>query len=238
GLLIFSLFWIGHVNAEENKNWEFEIAPFYLWAVNMDGDLTTMGNTSQLQMDFGQITDTLEGLFTVHFEGMNKNNWGFLVDISYINLNDQQTTPGPTMDVDFTTVMTEAAGIYKINYGANSLDLIGGIRYYSLDTEIDVAGAPPRVDKNKDWVDAMAGVRYNWRIADKWGFMARGDLGLGGSDLAWNLAGIFEYQPWKHASFIFGYRYMDIDYDDGSGNDLFRYDVAMHGPLLGINFKW
>ncbi len=135
------------VNAEESKNWEFKLAPFYLWAVNMDGDMTLQGNTVPLTIDFDQIVDNLEGLFTVHFEGMHKSNWGFLADISYININDTQTSPGPTMNIDFTTVMTELAGVYQMNLGADSVDFFGGIRYYKLEAEIDVVGAPPRVDR-------------------------------------------------------------------------------------------
>ena len=225
----------------KEKNWEFNLAPFYLWAVSMDGDMTVKGNTSSLQPDFSEIASNLEGIFTVHFEGMHNSGWGFLTDVSYLNLGGQQTTPGPlpiTLDVDFTNVMVELAGVYRISLGENALDLIGGIRYYGLDTEIDVIGAPPRVDKDKDWTDAMLGARYTWTITDRWIFMARGDIGFGGSDLAWNLAGLFNYQPWKHVSLLFGYRYMDIDYKDGSGADLFRYDVTMYGPLLGVNFVW
>ncbi len=142
------------------------------------------------------------------------------------------------MNVDFTTVMTELAGVYRIDLDANSVDLVGGIRYYNLETEIDVVGDPARTDKDQDWTDAMLGARYNWAIADKWSFMGRGDIGFGGSNLALNLAGLFEYQPWKYVSLLFGYRYMSIDYDKGSGADLFNYDVKMHGPLLGVNFTW
>ena len=142
------------------------------------------------------------------------------------------------MDIDFTSVMNEFAGLYRFSLGANSLDLIGGIRYYDLEAEITVVGAPPRVDKSQDWVDAMLGARYICNFTDKWSFMARGDIGFGGSDLTWNLAGLFEYQPWKHVSLLAGYRYMDIDYEDGSGADLFKYDVSMYGPLLGVNFVW
>lgn len=229
------------VNAGESSDtgdWDFNLAPFYLWAVSMDGDMTVMGNTAPLQADFDEIVDNLEALFTVHFEGMHNSCWGFLTDISYLNLGDQQTTPGPTLDVDFTTVMAEFAGVYRFILGANALDLIGGIRYYDLDAEIDVVGVPPRIDKSQDWVDAMLGARYMWTITDKWNFKARGDIGFGGSDLAWNLAGLFEYQPWKHVSLLAGYRYMSIDYEDGSGADLFKYDVTMYGPLLGLNFVW
>ncbi len=34
------------------------------------------------------------------------------------------------------------------------------------------------------------------------------------------------------------YRYMDIDYVDGSGADLFKYDMTMQRPLLGLNCVW
>ncbi len=225
----------------KEKNWDFNLAPFYLWAVSIDADLTAMGNNQQLKADFSEIASSLEAIFTVHFEGMHKSGWGFLTDVEYLNLGGQQTTPGPlplTLDIDFTLVMAELAGIYRFKLDENALDLIGGIRYYGLDTEIDVIDAPPRVDKDKDWVDAMLGVRYIWTITDRWDFIARGDIGFGGSDLAWNLAGLFNYQPWKHVSLLFGYRYMNVDYEDGSGADLFKYDMTIHGPVFGFNFFW
>ena len=225
----------------KEKNWEFNLAPFYLWAVSIDGDLTVMGNTQQLKADFDEITSSLEGIFTVHFEGMHKSGFGFLTDVSYLNFGGQQATPGPaplTLDVDLTFVMAELAGIYRFNLNENALDLIFGGRYYGLDTEIDIVGVPPRVDKDKDWVDAMLGARYIWTITDKWDFVARGDIGFGGSELAYNFAGLFKYQPWKHVSLLFGYRYMDVDYEDGSGADLFKYDMTIHGPVFGVNFSW
>jgi len=225
----------------KEKNWEFNLAPFYLWAVSIDGDLTVMGNGQSLQADFDELASNLEGFFTVHFEGMHKSGFGFLTDVSYLNFGGQQATPGPpplTLDVDLTFVMAELAGIYRFNLNENALDLIFGGRYYGLDTEIDIVGVPPRVDKDKDWVDAMLGARYIWTITDKWDFIARGDIGFGGSDLAYNLAGLFNYQPWKHVSLLFGYRYMDVDYEDGSGADLFKYDMTIHGPVFGVNFSW
>jgi hypothetical protein len=82
----------------------------------------------------------------------------------------------------------------------------------------------------------MLGARYIWTLSNKWNFIARGDIGFGGSSPPWNVAGLFKYQPWKYVSLLFVYRYMSIDYDDGSGPTLFRCDVSMHGPLLWLNF--
>jgi hypothetical protein len=225
----------------KEKNWEFNLAPFYLWAISVDGDLTVSGNTQQVTADFNDIASNLEGIFTIHLEGMHKSGFGFLTNVDYLNLSGQQTTPGPlplTLDVDLALVMAELAGIYRLKLGGNALDLIYGGRYYGLDTEVDIVGVPPKIDKDKDWVDAMIGARYIWNISDKWDFMARGDIGFGGSEQAWNLAGRFNYHPWKHVSLLFGYRYMDVDYEDGSGADLFKYDVSIYGPLLGVNFVW
>ena len=114
---------------QDKDTWEFNLAPLYLWAINMDGDMTVMGNTASIQADFNKITSKLEKIFTVHFEGMHNSGWGFLTDVSYLNLGDQQTTPESlTIDVDFTNLMVELAGVYRFNLEKNDLDLIGGIR--------------------------------------------------------------------------------------------------------------
>ena len=231
-------------DTSDRGDWKFNLAPFYLWAVSMDGEMTTGTNTTPVVADFKDLASSLEALFTVHFEGMHKTGWGFLVDVNYLTLSGQQTIPNPVpvaLDVDFTSVMTELAGIYRFSLGENTFDVIGGARYYSLEPEINITSAAPlpsRIDKTQDWWDLMIGGRYIWTINEKWNFKSRGDVGFVGSDLTWNVVGLFEFQPWKYVSLIAGYRYMDIDYEDGSGADLFKYDMTMHGPLLGVNFVW
>ena len=129
----------------KEKNWDFNLAPFYLWATSIDGNLTVMGNNQQLKADFNELTDSLEAFFTVHFEGMHKSGWGLLTDVSYLNFEGQQTTPGPlplTLDGDFTLVMAELAGVYRLEMNENAFDLIGGVRYYALDAAIDIVGSP------------------------------------------------------------------------------------------------
>jgi hypothetical protein len=55
-----------------SKNWEFALAPLYIWGVNMDGEMTLKDRTQSLQLDFDQIFDNLEVIFTFHFEGLYK----------------------------------------------------------------------------------------------------------------------------------------------------------------------
>ena len=39
-------------------------------------------------------------------------------------------------------------------------------------------------------------------------------------------------------SLYVGYRALDMDYESGSGNDLFRYDVLTAGPQIGVAFRF
>ena len=32
-------------------------------------------------------------------------------------------------------------------------------------------------------------------------------------------------------------RYLDVDHEDGSGADVFKYDMATAGPGIGVSFK-
>ena len=31
---------------------------------------------------------------------------------------------------------------------------------------------------------------------------------------------------------------IDQDYEEGTGRDRYKWDVTMHGPIAGINFRW
>jgi len=244
-LLLVLIFTAAYAEDTPDKgDWKFNLSPFYLWAVSMDGEMTTGTITTPVVADFKDLASNLETIFTLHFEGMHQTGWGFLVDVEYFNLSGQQTMPSPvpvSLDIDFTSVMTELAGIYRFSLGENVFDIIGGARYYSLEPEINITSTlplPPKIDKTQDWWDLMIGGRYIWIFNEKLNLKARGDVGFFGSDLTWNIEGLFEYKPWKHVSLLAGYRYMDIDYEDGSGADLFIYDMTMHGPMLGVNFSW
>ena len=35
-----------------------------------------------------------------------------------------------------------------------------------------------------------------------------------------------------------GYRWLDIDYSTGEGNELFTYDVLTQGPVVGVGFRF
>jgi hypothetical protein len=42
----------------------------------------------------------------------------------------------------------------------------------------------------------------------------------------------------KWLSVDFGYRWLNIDYETGEGDTLFRWDVLTQGPVIGFVFKF
>jgi hypothetical protein len=116
-----------------SKDWEFSLAPMYLWAVSIDGDQTVKGTKVDLDVPFSDIFDSLNGALTFHFEGLYKQRWGFFSDLNYIVL---EMDDGAT-DIDFTEIMFELAGFYRFTRGPHAIDGLGGLRYSSMDVELD-----------------------------------------------------------------------------------------------------
>ncbi|MGE5238372.1 MAG: hypothetical protein ACM3ON_06185 [Chloroflexota bacterium] len=52
-----------------SKDWEFSLAPMYLWAVSIDGEQTVKGNKVDLDVSFSDVWGNLNGALIFHFEG-------------------------------------------------------------------------------------------------------------------------------------------------------------------------
>ncbi|MEJ2136996.1 MAG: hypothetical protein P8X86_17345 [Desulfofustis sp.] len=231
-----------HARAEKG-DWEFNLAPFYLWAINISGDQTIGPISAPVNVEFNDIFDNLDGAFIVHFEAAYQNRWGFLVDVNYLDLENKQSLANSlTRKVDLDITMAELSGFRRWNLDQHNLDVIVGGRYVRVANNISVLGGPALVDGAQDWIDPLVGGRWIWNFAEDWAFVGRGDIGgFGvGSNFAWQAAGILEWQPFKYVSFLAGYRAVGMDYEDGNQRspDYFNFDATVHGPVLGINFKW
>jgi hypothetical protein len=229
---------------ESSDSWKFRLSPLYLWVINLNGDQTIASQTVPIDIKLGDVINNVEAVFTANFEAVHNNQWGLLVDFTYVNIDGSQTTGTVTQEVDFKTVLAEIDGFYRAIGGEHNLDLLLGLRYMSMDTDINISGAPPPIPPSlggkKDWVDPIIGARWVWKFADRWALLVRGDIGgFGvGSDFTWQAAGLVDWQPFKYVSFTAGYRALYQDYEEGSGRDLFKYDATMHGPVIGFSIKW
>jgi hypothetical protein len=70
-----------------------------------------------------------------------------------------------------------------------------------------------------------------------------GDIGgFGvGSDLTWQLfAGYsFDFAVWQSILHgLVGYRALAVDYSQDSGTNQDNFDLIVHGPVVGLSFRW
>jgi len=225
---------------QQSDEWQFKLAPLFLWGVNLDGT-TSIGPVST-PLDLGFTDDVFENLgavFTVHFEA-KKNDLTLFAEYQYVQLEPTASIAnGPSVDVDFTIQTAEFGTGYRIaTWGITDVEPITGVRWTYQDLEATPRGGPQLVDSNENWWDFFGGVRLSTHFNDKWTLISRGDIGAGSSDLVWNLFFMADYKFKDWGSAFFGYRWMDYDYDSGSGQDRYAYDALQQGPLAGIAFYW
>ncbi len=234
----------GSAMAAETKSsddeWHFILSPLFLWGMSIDGTSQIGPVTAPLDLTFtDDILENMSGVFTVHFEAQ-KRDWTLFAEYQYVDLDPSVETPaGPNAEVDFQNQLGELGVAYKIaTFGITDLQVLGGARYTRQDLDVNLNPGPQLVDVSETWWDGFAGVRIFTHISENWTFVGRGDIGAGGSDFVWNLVGMFDYQFKDWGSVFFGYRWLDYDYDSGSGLDRYAYDALQQGPLAGLSFHW
>jgi hypothetical protein len=249
-----------------NNDWEFVIVP-YLWMSGLSGDIGVRGQTADVDVSFSDIFDALDFGGQVHI-GVRKRNLGFFVDTTYLKLSVDRDVqvfdagPGADVDLEVKEFLLELGGFYRFgtwpigsphsNFVQRenpsfTLDALAGGRYTNLDVEIDIDSdlpfIPSEADGDQDWLDLFVGARLIFNPTENLVFVLRSDIGGFGfgfsSDISWNLVGWVGYElPWWGMTPIIGYRALYTDYDDGSGDDRFVYDMWAYGPLVGLAFRF
>ena len=222
--------------ADAEEGWSKEFA-VYLWGLSLDGTQVIRGVPVEVDVGFSDILEDLDMAFTTHFEVKN-DDWLILFDVNYAKLGPEPV--GPIDDIEIQFAFVELAGGYRLG---DRFHLLFGARYITLDVDVELVETPlpvTRIGGDQDWIDPYIGGRVEVPISEKWSFIGRFDVGgFGvGSDFAWNLAALFEVDVAKRTSLIFGVGVLDVEYEDGSGSDLFAYDVLHQGAIMAANFKF
>lgn len=146
--------------AEENSKdfWEYNLAPFYLWAINVSGDLTIGPVSNPVSVEFDDIFGNLDSAFLVHFEATRNNTWGVLIDMNYLDLEEKQSMPaGVTRRIDMDLSLAEASGYHRWSHQNHQFDMIPGLRYADISNAVSIVGAGDLTDNSPSWVDPLVG---------------------------------------------------------------------------------
>jgi opacity protein-like surface antigen len=225
--------------------WHFVFAP-YLWASGMKGTVG-VSNVVDVPVDvsFGDALEKLDFGFLGRFEG-RKDRIGFGADLAYLNLGAEVTGPvaGQVgLGADLRSLTAEGLVTYRAVNDAKGgfADLLAGARHLgnraALAAERD-GDEIAETEKTLDWVDALVGARFRLSLGEKVGLHGRADIAGFGSDFTWNLLGGLDVALGKSWQLRAGYRYMDVDYDDGQGLERRVWQITYQGPYVAVAKIW
>ncbi|MCP4878833.1 MAG: hypothetical protein GY896_25550 [Gammaproteobacteria bacterium] len=91
------------------------------------------------------------------------------------------------------------------------------------------------LDADKSWTNLLVGVRQVYPINDKWGVWIIGDIASDFDDeQSYMITLGANYVMTDLLDLKFGYRYMEIDYEDSD----IEINETIDGAFVGLTFKW
>jgi hypothetical protein len=247
GLLVAATASIARAQDDDPNAWHVTVAP-YLWAIGLYGDVTIKGASAHLDASFADLLDTTDTLVALqgHVE-ISRGPIGVFGDFFYVKTKVEDAG---TTGLDVTTRM------WFVDFGAQfrvldtttdrvpglTFDIYAGGRYTSLEIDLDTRGQPS-LNQQVDWIDPIVGGRLGVHFSPHVFMLFQGDVGgFGvGSDLTWSAMGLLGYK-WQGAgvewAILGGYKALGEDYSTGSGLQRFKWDVTLHGPILGFSARF
>ena len=223
-------------------DWEFKLAP-YLWFAGLEGDVATIPGVPPAPIDVSPsdaIQDT-EAALMLMFEA-RKGRHGLFVDFIYTDVRSKDEV-FPNLGVSLRSVSksTVLSGAYQyrlVQGEGNNLDLLGGLRYWEVDSALSFTGPLQVSGRNKeDWVDPFIGLKGYHRFGATKFYTSYGAAVGGfdtGSKLFYDLNLNLGYQWTNSIGTVVGYRLFDVDYDHKG----FLWDVEQAGWGLGLAWSF
>lgn len=225
--------------AHAEDEWQHTLAA-YLFGAGLDGRSQIGAVSTEIDASFSDIVENLEFGAMAAWRA-KKGDIAVTVDAMYVGLGGDDEGPlGTQFDVEVDQIIVGADVSFR---ASKPFEFLVGARYMSMDMSLETrtpGGATTQRSQKEDWIDPYVGASTTLPISDAWSFTLRGDIGgFGvGSDLAWNAVARFNWAFSENASAVLGYRILDVDYENGSGNDLFVYDMSESGPVAGFTWKF
>jgi hypothetical protein len=219
------------------QGWTFTVAP-YFWAAGISGDVGQFGLPPvDVDASFSDIFNHLD-FGAMAIGEARYDRYSIFGDIMYSKISGAAGTPRGMLASSVEVSSETFAGLIGAGYSvlensSGRLEVVGGARVWSVDTEISFSGGILDGVSRSDgatWVDAVAGLKGNYSITPEVYLTAWGLVGAGGADIDWDVAGAIGYRFNDRIAAVAGYRALGVDYRD----DGFVFDVVQQGPILGM----
>src|SRR5882672_7048641 len=219
-----------------DQGWHFGIAP-YLWFAGVHGTVGARGHEASVHANFRDIFSYFNiGLMFALEPRYNRIVMPF--DFMWMKLSDDKAFPfevGPTsVKAKINQVMlAQKIGYRVIDSEKFKVDGLVGFRYWHMGTTLTLQ---PQVAngfyESANWVDVVAGARFQAMLSPKLVFTILGDAGGGGANSDYQVAGLLGWK-FKKLTLQGGWRYLSVNYRP-SGSASFVYDMATSGLIFGV----
>lgn len=213
-------------------DWKYDLYIYGLGS-SMTGTAGIGPVEGAVDVSFSDLLENLELAFMGAFRA-KKDKWAVMTDVIFAGLG----AGGERANIDVDQLILEVDFAYQLT---DTLEVFFGARYFDLDLDVALLGPLGlAAGGGEDWIDPLVGLRVQAPAGEKWIVVGRLDVGgFGvGSEFTWNTALHFGRRLGEKSTLTLGYRYLDVDYDDGEGLDRFKYDVVTSGPQIGIVFHF
>ena len=246
GLLFLGLL-LGANPVVADDSWQFRLSP-YLWFAGLKGDVGTIPPLPTAPVDISAsdaLSDTEASLMLIL--DARKGRHGFYTDLIYTDVQSEEELIPPPIGLNMksktkTTIFTLAYQYELYGQDQTVVDLLAGVRYWDLHSELqfeDGLGilAGRKIKNDESWSDPALGVKGRAPLGSS-KFYVEGGAGLGGfgvgSDLFYEISANVGYQWNKSIGTALGYRMFDVDYED----DGYVYDVKQQGWQVGLTWAF
>lgn len=193
------------------------------------------------KLSFSDVLENLDFAFMGAFEASN-GVWSFIGDYMYTDLGFSESTPGPAFSRAEASVETQifsGYATYRVHETPTArIDLGGGFRWFSTETEITLSGGPGdgRTFGPDDGVAyALIAGRAWVDFSERWSGAAHVDYGGFDSDEeTWQVLLTMNYAINDAWLLLGGYRYISVENETG-GNS---YTFEQSGPIFGAAYRF
>jgi len=209
----------------EDQGLVFELTP-YVWSFGVGGDVVIDGQPFPLDFSLGDAFKFDNIGVSAQLE-LRERALTLMAGGAYIGVQADSASVRFNSD----QYMLEGFLGYRI---VGRLDVLAGGRYFNVSakltegTEVD--------DREQNWIDFVAGLRYEWVLSDKWFLRFKGDIGgaTSGNSSNWSLGASGYYRFLDNLAVALQYQLVSVKYETGQGPTKFLYDLNFAGPGLGL----
>lgn len=231
-------------NLHPIDEWSFIVAP-YIWAAGLEGTAATLPPLPAIEVDasFQDILKNLDMGAMVALELRYLKVAGY-ADIVYTSISGGGATPQgiffDDVEVESEVFIGTFGGAYRVFEGEQGfLDLLAGVRVWSVDTMLKLNGgllADREIQDNENWIDPVVGIKGRYLLGGGAFLQWLGHVGGTSlsSDSTWDVFGGLGYEFNDTVSAVAGYRHLEVNYE----HDGFEFDVEMSGPVIGAVIRF